>query len=50
MVGFQDADIDRIHGPIDSIWVAEVSTEVALAIVAEMVAARYGGDSRVDRR
>ena len=40
--GFRDADIDRIHGPIGLDLGGRSPTEVALAIVAEMIAARYG--------
>jgi xanthine dehydrogenase accessory factor len=44
--GFRDADIDRIHGPIGLDLGGRSPTEVALAIVAEMIAVRYGVDSR----
>ena len=47
--GFRDADIDRIHGPIGLDLGGRSPTEVALAIVAEMIAARYGR-SRVESR
>jgi xanthine dehydrogenase accessory factor len=40
--GFRDADIDRIHGPIGLDLGGRSPTEVALAIVAEMIAVRYG--------
>jgi xanthine dehydrogenase accessory factor len=40
--GFGDADIDRIHGPIGLDLGGRSPTEVALAIVAEMLAVRYG--------
>ena len=40
--GFKDADIDRINGPIGLDLGGRSPTEVALAIVAEMIAVRYG--------
>jgi Xanthine and CO dehydrogenases maturation factor, XdhC/CoxF family len=40
--GFRDADIDRIHGPIGLDLGGRSPTEVALAIVAEMMVVRYG--------
>ena len=40
--GFKDADIDRINGPIGLDLGGRSPAEVALAIVAEMIAVRYG--------
>jgi xanthine dehydrogenase accessory factor len=40
--GFRDTDIERIHGPIGLDLGGRSPTEVALAIVAEMIAVRYG--------
>ncbi|HEU5154681.1 MAG TPA: XdhC/CoxI family protein [Gemmatimonadales bacterium] len=47
--GFGDAEIERIHGPIGLDLGGRSPAEVALAIVAEMIAVRYGR-STVDGR
>lgn len=44
--GFTDEDLARIHSPIGLDLGAVTPEEVALAIVAEMVAVRYGRDGR----
>ncbi len=44
--GFTDEDIARIHSPIGLDLGAVTPEEVALSIVAEMVAVRYGRDGR----
>ena len=41
--GFGDADIARVHGPIGLDLGGRDPAETALAILAEMTAARYGG-------
>lgn len=40
--GFSDADIDRIHGPIGLDLGGQSPPEIALAIMAEVVATRHG--------
>jgi xanthine dehydrogenase accessory factor len=40
--GFGDADLDRIHGPIGLDLGGRHPAEIALAILAEMTAAKYG--------
>lgn len=44
--GLSDSDLARIHSPIGLDLGAVTPEEVALSIVAEMVAARYGRDGR----
>jgi xanthine dehydrogenase accessory factor len=43
--GFGDADIARVHGPIGLDLGGRDPAETALAILAEMTAARYGGSA-----
>jgi xanthine dehydrogenase accessory factor len=44
--GVTDADLARIHSPIGLDLGGVTAEEIALAIVAEMVAVRYGRDGR----
>ena len=50
--GLGDAELARLHGPVGLDLGGRAPAEVALAILAEIVAARYGGSGRpmVDRR
>jgi xanthine dehydrogenase accessory factor len=43
--GFSDADVARVHGPIGLDLGGRDPAETALAILAEMTAARYGGSA-----
>lgn len=44
--GFSDADLARLHGPIGLDLGGRSPAETALAILAEMTMARYGGSGR----
>ncbi len=44
--GFTDADLARLHGPIGLDLGGRTPAETALAIMAEMTMARYGGTGR----
>jgi xanthine dehydrogenase accessory factor len=44
--GFSDADLDRIHGPVGINIGAKTPEEIALSIMAEIVAVRRGRDPR----
>src|SRR5207248_1852822 len=44
--GFSDADLDRIHGPVGITIGAKTPEEIALSIMAEVVAVRRGRDPR----
>jgi xanthine dehydrogenase accessory factor len=44
--GFSDSDIDRVRAPIGLDIGGSTPEEIALAVLAEMVAARYGKDPR----
>ncbi len=44
--GFTEADLARLHGPVGLDLGGRAPAEVALAILAEVVAARYGGSGR----
>ncbi|MCC6629160.1 MAG: XdhC family protein [Chloroflexi bacterium] len=44
--GFSDADLTRIHSPIGLDLGSVTPEEIALSIVGEMIAARYGRDGR----
>lgn len=46
-VGFSDAELARIHGPVGLELGGREPAEIALAILAEIVAARHGRDGRV---
>jgi xanthine dehydrogenase accessory factor len=48
--GFRDPDIERIHGPIGLDLGGRSPTEVALSIVAEMIAVRYGRWASIEGR
>jgi xanthine dehydrogenase accessory factor len=41
-MGFLDADLDRIHGPIGLDLGGREAAEIALAVLAEVVAVRHG--------
>jgi xanthine dehydrogenase accessory factor len=49
--GFTEADLERIHGPVGIDIGAEAPEEIAVSILAEMVATRRGSDlkARADR-
>ena len=49
-LGFDDADIARIHSPIGLDIGAETPQEVAVSILAEMTMVRYGGGSGLSLR
>ena len=44
--GLDDADLGRLHGPVGLDLGGRAPAEVALAILAEITAARYGGSGR----
>jgi xanthine dehydrogenase accessory factor len=44
--GFSDAQLDRIHGPVGISIGAKTPEEIALAIMAEIIAVRRGRDPR----
>src|SRR5439155_27257647 len=44
--GLTDADLERLHGPVGLDLGGRAPAEVALAIMAEVVASRYGGSGR----
>jgi xanthine dehydrogenase accessory factor len=45
-LGFEDADVARIHAPIGLDLGGRSPQEIALSVAAEMIANRYGRDSR----
>jgi xanthine dehydrogenase accessory factor len=45
-VGLSDADLARLHGPIGLDLGGRAPAEIGLAIMAEIVAERYGGSAR----
>lgn len=47
--GFSEAEIARLHGPIGLPLGGRGPAEIALAILAEITAVRYGGASRPER-
>ncbi len=46
LMGFTDADIDRIHGPVGLNLGGKTPEEIALSIMAEIVAVRNGKDPK----
>ena len=48
-LGFSDADLERIHAPVGLDLGGRSPQEIAVAVAAEMVANRYGRDSRAVR-
>jgi xanthine dehydrogenase accessory factor len=48
-MGVSDADIARLHGPIGLDLGGRAPAETALAILAEIVAERYGAPAAIDR-
>jgi len=48
-LAFSEAELERIHGPIGLDLGGRAPEEIALAILAEMQAVRYGRDPRVSR-
>jgi len=48
-MGVKDADIARLHGPIGLDLGGRAPAETALAILAEIVAERYGAPAAIDR-
>jgi len=49
VAGVSDADIARLHGPIGLDLGGHAPAETALAILAEIVAERYGAPAAIDR-
>jgi xanthine dehydrogenase accessory factor len=47
-MGVSDADIARLHGPIGLDLGGRAPAETALAILAEIVAERYGAPAAID--